>query len=120
MSDTAVFRPMLATTTSRRPSRRVFIVSDLHLGGTPAMMGRPRLLASFIASLPARLEKDEALELVIAGDVIDFLAIQPYADLTRDPAEALAKLSTVTEPRSDCAPIFDELGRHVAAGHKVS
>ena len=58
--------------------RRVFVISDLHLGGQPpTMMSTPDRLAAFIESLPSRLQSDEQLELVINGDFVDFLAIEP-------------------------------------------
>ena len=56
---------------------RVFVISDLHLGGAkPAMMSHAKDLANFVNELPKQLRGDEKLELVIAGDFIDFLAIE--------------------------------------------
>jgi UDP-2,3-diacylglucosamine pyrophosphatase LpxH len=77
------------------------------------MMGHPEWLESFIDSLAARATSDEVLELVIAGDFVDFLAIPPYADFTPNPKEAVEKLKTVTKSESPFARIFDALGRHV-------
>jgi len=92
------------------------VISDLHLGGVePCMMSQPQRLAAFIASLPQRLAEDEQLELVIAGDFIDFLAIPPYQSWTADPTAAGAKLVTVQ--KGPCAPVFTALTGHVAAGH---
>ena len=57
----------------RQPTR-VVVISDLHLGGSePRMMQQPQALAAFIRALPGRLGGDEVLDLVIAGDFIDFL-----------------------------------------------
>ena len=101
----------------------VFVVSDLHLGGqAPAMMGRPGLLASFIDGLPKRAEESpgSALELVIAGDFVDFLATAPSASFTPDPIAACAKLDSVMTKESPFAPVFDALGKHVAAGHRLT
>ena len=99
---------------------RVIVISDLHLGGNPAMMGRPKLLESFIDSLHRNLMRDEKLELVIAGDFIDFLSIEPYAAITTDPIEAVDKLKTVISNESKFASVFDALKRHIAHGHKIT
>lgn len=102
-----------------RSATRVFVISDLHLGGEPAMMSRPALLAEFIDGLPARLAADETLELVINGDFIDFLAITPFASFTTNPVEAVGKLRSVVDAPSPFASVFDALRRHVAAGHQL-
>jgi UDP-2,3-diacylglucosamine pyrophosphatase LpxH len=102
-----------------RDAKRVFVISDLHLGGDPAMMSRPQWLGEFIDSLPARLKVDESLELIINGDFVDFLAIAPFADFTSDPIEAVKKLSIVTNAPSSFAVVFDALARHVTAHHQL-
>lgn len=103
---------------------RAIVISDLHLGGAaPAMMSRPALLASFIDSLPARGQGESApgaaLELVIAGDFVDFLAVTPHASWTPDPALARDKLER-TMRRSPFAPVFEALGRHLEGGHRLT
>lgn len=103
-----------------KPNTRVFVISDIHLGGEPAMMSRPYLLESFIDHLPSQLRADEALELVIAGDFIDFLAVEPYADFVSNPADVIKKLESVTTPSSASGCVFDALGRHVRAGHRLT
>jgi len=101
-------------------SRRVIIISDLHLGGAPpAMMSWPRELAGFIQTLPSRRAADEQLELVIGGDFVDFLAIPPFAAWTPDPKEAGRKLDC-TMKEQPFAPVFEALGRHVAGGHLLT
>ena len=78
----------------RTPSHatRLIVISDLHLGGeAPAMMSQPTRLATFIAQLPQHLRPDEQLELVLAGDLIDFLAMPPFQSWTSDPRAAQAK-----------------------------
>jgi len=54
------------------------------------MMSQQRL-AGFIAGLPKLLASGEALDLVIAGDFIDFLAVAPWSPWTPDPEGVLAK-----------------------------
>lgn len=101
---------------------RAVVISDLHLGGHDrAMMSRPKLLVDFIDSLHERCppSKDSILELVIAGDFVDFLAIEPYASWTPDPSAARAKLTKVTEI-GPFAQVFDALGRHIERGHRLT
>jgi UDP-2,3-diacylglucosamine pyrophosphatase LpxH len=107
------------TVALRNNSIRVIAISDLHLGGNPPMMSRPQLLADFINGLPHSLQEDETLELVINGDFIDFLAIEPYAAITSDPHEALAKLQTVIGYSSPFCCVFDALAQHVAGNHRL-
>jgi len=82
------------------------------------MISRPERLARFLAELPGRLQADERLRLVIGGDFVDFLAAPPWRAFTADPREAVAKLeATARDERF--APIFDGLGRLLAAGTPV-
>lgn len=100
---------------------RAIVISDLHLGGSPPyMMSRPDRLASFLDSLPAKLRHDETLELVIAGDFIDFLAIPNQASWTPDPVEARDKLNRTMADSSPFAPVFKSLRALVAAGHRLT
>ena len=87
------------------PATRVMIISDLHLGGVaPYMMSQPQHLAAYLAWLTTITAADETLELVIAGDVIDFLAIPAYASWTPDPQQACAKLrQTLEGPFARCS-----------------
>lgn len=103
-----------------RPTR-IFVISDLHLGGdAPAMMSFPQVLAEFITSVPTRIRPDEAIELVIAGDVIDFLAIELGGKVdawTVDPQRAVAKLEKAIAKDK---PVYDALATHLAAGHGLT
>lgn len=81
-------------------ARRVYVISDLHIGGTypdPAaprierrrgfrMMTRVAELAGFIRHI-ARLPADPPVELVINGDFVDFLAEEHGSGQVIDPAE---------------------------------
>lgn len=99
--------------------RRVIVVSDLHLGGdAPHMMSRPRALASFFGRLPACLASDEKLELVINGDFIDFLAVNPWSSWTPTAAEAVNKLNAACQAPFDV--VFDALAQHVSGGHRLT
>lgn len=96
------------------PTTRLIIISDLHLGGVePPMMSQPQRLAEFLEHLPALAAANETLELVIAGDFIDFLAILKFASWTPDPRQACAKLRQTLDGPS--APVFAALARYLAA-----
>lgn len=106
-----------------KPSR-LFVISDLHLGGeAPTMMSQPKKLAEFIAGLPDKALPDEVIDLVIAGDFVDFLSVPPWTPWTASAADAVKKLDRVVgAPGSGdgFAPIFDALRAHVAAGRRLT
>jgi len=105
--------------TTNKQSTRLFVISDLHLGGQePAMMSKPGILADFIDWLPSQRENNKPLELVIAGDFIDFLAIPECKAWTQDSAEAVNKLSDTM--RGSFKPVFDALGRHLNNHHRLT
>lgn len=124
--------------------RRVFIISDLHLGGRPDERdGAGRIvttgfqfcnayaqLAGFVDWLrgPARLSPDESLELVINGDIVDFLAEDDFGGgltgaqvWTFDEEQAIAKLEQiVARTRVDGRGVFDSLRDFLAEGHRLT
>lgn len=114
MNHAIVDRPM------RRPAL-IIVISDLHLGGSPpAMMSFPGRLVRFIKDLPGKLVPGEALELVLAGDVIDFLAIELEGRTdawTADPGRARAKLLSALERDR---PVYDALADHLELGHGLT
>jgi len=97
-----------------RPGR----LADFLTGLSP-MMSRPGRLADFLTGLPRRVQEGESLELVIAGDFVDFLCIQPWSGWTPEPGEARDKLAR-TMSGSLFKPVFDALGALVAAGGDVT
>jgi UDP-2,3-diacylglucosamine pyrophosphatase LpxH len=101
---------------------RVIVISDLHLGGAiPAMMSHAMELAAFINDLPLRLQGEEALELVIAGDFIDFLAIalnNQHEAWTDSPGRAVDKLNLAMHGQD--APVYKALGGFVQSGHRLT
>lgn len=95
--------------------RRVIVLSDLHIGGESfPMLGHPEALADFLDQLAAHPGRDE-LELVVAGDFIDFLAEDPVQPWTPTEAGAVEKLRAVFGRRRDLFDAFarcaQELGR---------
>lgn len=83
------------------------------------MMSRPQLLAEFIEYLASQRLENEAIELVIAGDFVDFLAIEPHASWTPDEDEARMKIER-TMREEPFRGVFMALGRLVAAGHRLT
>ncbi|WP_437729254.1 metallophosphoesterase [Sorangium sp. So ce861] len=98
-------------------AQQVFVISDLHLGGEPGFeMCSPRgqhLLAAFIRSVTGRHGAGRDAHLVLAGDIVDFLAEKPGAAFTVDEAEAAGKLARIFERTR---PVWDALRAHAAAG----
>lgn len=95
----------------------VHVISDLHLGGAPASEAGPAfqmcppathtLLAAYIDRLPPCTEQLES-HLVIAGDVVDFLAEVPFLPFTGDSAIACAKLTRIFDSSK---VVWDALAR---------
>lgn len=100
----------------------LYIISDLHLcDGGPCEDFRSddeRALVSFLFHVSRR----PAASLIINGDFIDFVQIQPRprmwydARLGPSEAESLEKLELALEAH---APVFDALRRVVASGHAL-
>jgi UDP-2,3-diacylglucosamine pyrophosphatase LpxH len=100
----------------------VYVVSDLHLGGGSGFrmcsdQGVARLAALF-EHIAAQVKADQRSELVIAGDIVDFLAVEDAAGgtwsaFTKDEDEALGKLDEILETTK---PVWDALARLVRSG----
>lgn len=98
----------------------LFVISDLHLGGRAGsqespgfQMCSPRsqsVLAEFIERLPAS-SKDRETRLVIAGDIVDFLAEEPFEAFTCDEESAKRKLERILDAT---APIWDAVRNFLA------
>jgi UDP-2,3-diacylglucosamine pyrophosphatase LpxH len=95
----------------------IYVISDLHLGGVPAADGKPgfqicsprsqQMLAEFIGRLPKSTETDEC-QLIINGDLVDFLAEEPFEAFTADPKRARDKFLSIVK---STAPVWAAL-RH--------
>jgi UDP-2,3-diacylglucosamine pyrophosphatase LpxH len=90
---------------------RLYVVSDLHLGGAPGfqIFDQGALLAATIRSLAA---KDGPTALVLNGDIVDFLAT-PEARYF-DPAGAPSRLDAIAADPA-FREVFDALGEFLAA-----
>ena len=111
--------------------RTLVVISDLHLGGDPTDPSVPggrgfqmnkmgARLAAFIEALAAQ---KEAVELVIAGDFVDFLAEHPAEDpdawtpFHREGGAAAEVLRRVIEDREPA--VFKALARLLDRGHRL-
>lgn len=101
-------------------AHRVIVISDLHIGGkAPAMMSSGDRLGRFVRRLTSLRLEDESLELVIAGDFIDFLAEAPYASWTPQPAQVVSKLTRLMQD-PQFSPVFEALAWFIAEGHALT
>jgi UDP-2,3-diacylglucosamine pyrophosphatase LpxH len=111
-------------------AKKVYVISDLHLGGAPPnpaatdeaekrgfrMMKYPDRLAKFILALAEKPARDPSIELVINGDFVDFLAEthaggQKWKPFLFDPKEALRTFNAVAERDEADGPVFDALAQ---------
>ena len=99
----------------------LYVISDLHLGGAPGRDGRrgfqicppatQALLARFIDQLPGP-QANADVRLVIAGDIVDFLAEEPFQAFTSDPMAIGKKLAAILE---STAPVWNAMRSWVEA-----
>jgi UDP-2,3-diacylglucosamine pyrophosphatase LpxH len=125
--------------------RHVFIISDLHLGGRPderddsgritrtgfQFCNAYAQLTDFVDWLhtSARDEQGGSLELVINGDIVDFLAEDDFGWAgagaqvwTADEKKAIAKLKHIASRTRDSGGrgIFEALKDYLAAGNQLT
>jgi UDP-2,3-diacylglucosamine pyrophosphatase LpxH len=113
--------------------RRVYVISDLHLGGAadPAnregrgfrIFTQTAALVSFLDGLAGRPPDGPRTELVINGDFVDFLA-EPDPDTgawtaLKSAPQAESLLGRIAGPDRE-GPVFDALGRFLGRGHRLT
>lgn len=101
---------------------QLFVISDLHLGGEPGLEGKPgfqicpprtqQRLAGFIEGLPLGAI-DERTHLVLAGDIVDFLAERDFQAFTGDERLACEKLQKIIDRTQ---PVWSALASFVSGG----
>jgi UDP-2,3-diacylglucosamine pyrophosphatase LpxH len=109
---------------------RLLVISDLHLGGSPATGDSPAFqmctaagrahLVRFIEWAARPDETELHTHLVIAGDVVDFLAEEAagsFLPFTVDDRLALDKLMSIFK---STAEVWEALRRFVARGHALT
>jgi UDP-2,3-diacylglucosamine pyrophosphatase LpxH len=102
-------------------SRHLFVISDLHLGGGPGFQmitaeGRGRL-SRFVRGIAAQHRPDQAMHLILNGDIVDFLAETPFAAFTPDDAAATRKLEQIF---ASTAEFWDALSALLRAGGELT
>jgi len=112
-------------------ARSVYVISDLHLGGVYGQTSKGRgfrinthvpELAEFVRQLAGSPPDGPKLELIINGDVVDFLAereaVPPdWIPFTADPDSACAKLEAIA---ARDRPFFDALGAFLDKNHRLT
>ena len=114
-------------------ARRVYVISDLHIGGAYPVPGsgdtrgfrlntHVDVATQFVTRLTASATAGVSLELVINGDIVDFLAERSssgavWVPFTPDPDDACQKLEAIVTRDQ---PFFDALGRFLTAGHRLT
>jgi UDP-2,3-diacylglucosamine pyrophosphatase LpxH len=108
--------------------RRVFVISDLHLGGVypePGSKSRGFRICTHAADVAAFIRKLAALpttpavELIINGDLVDFLAESDgggWSPFTAESATALEKFKAIVARDQ---VIFDALRELLSRGHRL-
>jgi UDP-2,3-diacylglucosamine pyrophosphatase LpxH len=118
--------------------RSIFVISDLHLGGTyppPGSRGfrlctHADAIAQFVQQRAEAIATSGQSEIVLNGDTVDFLAERDlpaagasadapatWSAFTADPQAALSKFEAIVE-RDKC--VFDGLSRFLAAGGRLT
>ncbi|HRI49676.1 MAG TPA: metallophosphoesterase, partial [Pseudomonadota bacterium] len=115
--------------------QRVYVISDLHLGGAPPAAPGERgfqlctqvdALAAFIRQLADQpVAPDSRLELVINGDFVDFLAEEgpataggsPWSPIKEDPQLALSLLGDIVRRNQ---PVMTALAALQQRGHTLT
>lgn len=105
--------------------RAIFVISDLHLGGAEGFQmcpsaGRERL-ARFVQWVCGQKQEGTELQLVLNGDIMDFLAEEDdaggFSSFVVDERQALRKLTRIADM---CEPILTALRHFVAAGNRLT
>jgi UDP-2,3-diacylglucosamine pyrophosphatase LpxH len=101
-------------------ARDIFVIPDLHIGGGEGFQmlgaaGQARL-ADFGRWLAERQRSGQSVELVLAGDIVDFLAEEPWEAFTHDENVALVKLDRIVQRTR---PIWQAWAELVAAGGRL-
>lgn len=105
--------------------KTVFVISDLHLGGAEGFQicsaeGRGRL-TQFIDWVAAQRCDDTEIQLVLNGDIVDFLAEEDeaggFSAFVIDESKARRKLKRIEE---ECESVLAALRRFAAAGNKLT
>ncbi len=101
--------------------RSLYIISDLHLGGDDGFQmcppaGQARL-ADFIGHVQRQHSASQPVHLLLAGDIVDFLAEQDFSAFTFNDAAASAKLARII---GRTQPVWHALASLAASGARLT
>ncbi|MEO7457749.1 MAG: hypothetical protein ABIY52_16065 [Gemmatimonadaceae bacterium] len=113
--------------------RQTYIISDLHLGGVYPEPGsndrgfrictHASAVSDFVDALTAKPVDNPAIELIVNGDLVDFLAerddegtADAWSAFTFEQPSARKKLDAIIERDKG---VFDSLARYLAKGHRL-
>jgi UDP-2,3-diacylglucosamine pyrophosphatase LpxH len=108
-------------------TKTMFVISDLHLGGAPAEKGRPSFqmcsengrarLAEFIRYVAKQKKTNRDIQLVLNGDIVDFLAEKNFSSFTGNNVQATKKFEQILATTKE---IWSSLHQLVKAGCQLT
>lgn len=108
-------------------NKTMFVISDLHLGGAPAEKGRPSFqmcsesgrarLAEFIRYVAKQKKTNRDIQLVLNGDIVDFLAEKNFSSFTGNNDHATKKFKQIVATTKE---IWSSLNHLVKAGCQLT
>ncbi len=95
------------------PTDRVVAISDLHMGvdNGHGIFSAQKQLAAFVDHLA---EAPERIDLIVLGDALDYLQIEPYLEFTA--ATAVTKTRAIVAHNQG---VFDAFGRFLKSGKRL-
>lgn len=111
-------------------NKTIYVISDLHLGGDPGDPNDPskpsfqmcsssgqKKLAEFIDWAASQKSNSRRIHLVLAGDIVDFLAEKPFEAFTNSDSAAYRKLENILKNTSN---VWDALSKYVQQGNALT
>jgi UDP-2,3-diacylglucosamine pyrophosphatase LpxH len=105
----------------------LFVISDLHLGGSPGGSGKPSFqmcspagrarLGEFIRYAHTQGDSDRLVHLVIAGDIVDFLAEEEFAAFSAKDEIAREKLDRILKGTDE---VWNSLETFLKSGARLT
>lgn len=111
-------------------NKTIFVISDLHLGGAAidpsdpykptfqmcSLQGRQKLV-EFIEWIATKQSNKNKIHLVLAGDIVDFLAEEPFEAFTNSDSAACIKLQNIFKTTHN---VWEALSRYIQQGNLLT
>lgn len=107
--------------------KNIFVISDLHLGGAAGGNGKPSFqmcspsgrarLAKFIRYVADHGQSGQEIDLILNGDIVDFLAEEQFAAFTASDELARTKLEHIL---SNTAEVWESLQIFLKTGSRLT